>query len=189
MSTQFYRQAPDGSETGPFTHEGLRAAVLSGDLTEADEVRSEASTLWVGAGHIKGLFLGEAAEKQPVDSDDARRAAYDAQLEALRTGAYERAEQSRRQGRSAAWWHDPVGWEVYVAILLVMVGVIYSVWETPEHVRFPLPKRMGGPVQQGNFFFGTGPWSTLEYLLLWLDAVVVISGLAFGRMILTSRRK
>ncbi|MEQ9409322.1 MAG: hypothetical protein RIK87_16420 [Fuerstiella sp.] len=189
MSTQFFRQAPDGSETGLFTHEDLRAAALSGDLTEDDAVRAKESTLWVGACHIKGLFRGEAAEKPAMDSDDARRAAYDAQLEALRSGARERAEQSRRQGRSVLWWHSHVGWEAYVAVALLMVGVVYSVWGTPENVRFPLPIRMGGPAQQGHFFFGTGPWSTLEYVLLWCDAVVVIGGLAFGRMIRASEKR
>lgn len=206
MSTQFYRQSDDGRDTGPFSREELLAAAMLGELTEEDLVRSEGSSLWVSARRVKGLFREDAAvggdaelaKRSHADNDGvgvsssggtagAAQAAYEKQLAALQAGAAGELQTETARpgsGRSSGWWQDHIGWEVWLGVAVILGAIVYTVWVPSEQLRFP-PSQRGGTIAPADYyFFGTGPWSTLEYGLLWFDAVLVVGMLLFGRRLL-----
>ncbi|MEZ6060571.1 MAG: DUF4339 domain-containing protein [Planctomycetaceae bacterium] len=203
MSTQFYRQSDDGRETGPFSREELLAAAMLGELTEGDLVRSEGSSLWLSARRVKGLFPedaavgGEAELAKRIHAESegigvpsypgtaaAAQAAYEAQLRALESGGTDADSGRRSKNRRAAWWQGDVGWEVWLGVAVILAAIVYTVWVPSEQLRFPQSQRGGNMAPAGYFFFGTGPWSTLEYGLLWFDAGLVVGALLFGRRLL-----
>lgn len=184
MSNQFYRQADDGTESGPFSLEELQELAACGELRDQDLLRTENSTICVNACRIKGLFSG-VPSKETVSGD---RSAYEAQIAELIANPDAATARHSTARASMGSLHDHVGWEAVLGVLLIVMAVMYTIWGTPESARFPAPQRMSVQVPQGHFFFGTGPWSTLEYVLLWFDAVLVIVVLLFGRRILGSRK-
>ena len=120
----------------------------------------------------------------PVDND---RSVYEAQIAVLMANPEAAADHRSKRRESAGWWRDQVGWEVLLAAFLVISGVVYTIWGTPESTRFPVSASLQADVQDRHFFFGTGPWSTLEFVLLWFDATLLIGALIFGRRILRRR--
>jgi len=206
VSTQFYRQSDNGRETGPFSHDELLAAVLLGELSEDDQVRAEGSSLWLSARRVKGLFQEDSAVgaearsgKHDGSAGDgigvpsyggtagAAQAAYERQLAALQAGAagdLDTETARRSSSGSIGWWQGDVGWEVWLGVALILTAIVYTVWVPSEQFRFPPSQRGGNMTPAGYDFFGTGPWSVLEYGLLWFDAVLAVGMLLFGRRLL-----
>ncbi len=184
MNSQFYRQTDDGTEFGPFSRDALKDFVASGQLLENDLLRSVNSSVWVSARRIEGLFRKVDGEVS-IKGD---RSSYEAQIAELIANPATLSGQGSRDRLSLAGWQDQVGWEVVLAAILVIGAAVDMIWGTSESTRFPVAQGRHADVRQHYFFFDTGPWSILEYVLLWFDAVLLIGALAFGRRIL-SRRK
>lgn len=129
--------------------------------------------MWVSAAHVKGLFGAAPAEDvssargtRPAGTVNAAQAAYEAQLQALQAGADGDLDTRTDRRTSGGWWQESVAWEVWLGVALIVAGILYSVLVTPEHVRFP-PTQSLNSEPHSHYFFGTGPWSTVEYGLLW----------------------
>ena len=184
MASQWYQKTPT-AERGPLTFAELAQLVRVGTLGEDDLVRRDGQGEWQRVANVVGLL--RAARKGGSSETQGREQphkssppALDKPLSPVRVVRQESSRGDPEQGQAAAesgMWGGKVGLRTVLATILglaVITAAVVGGWHWHEEAtRFPLPTGLRPPPPAGRFFFGWGPLSLFEYLLVWADTAVV----------------
>lgn len=160
-------------ELGPLNFQELVELARAGTLSEDDLVREERAATWQPARTVIGLFHAARAIQQETHETTPAEAKVTAvkQTASAAAGRVSTAPDLRKQMTKS------------VALVMGFAATTIAVagWYLQRRatLRFPPPAALRPSTADGFYFLGTGPWSTLEYLLLWFDALVASAALAF----------
>jgi hypothetical protein len=190
MPSQWYHKASDG-ERGPLSFAEMAAMLRAGTLHEHDLVRREGQSQWQHAEDVVGLLraAGRRAEQPAAPpSDGGGRTTCSPQERTPKKSPVARDEErgaavdSPAQSSGGAWSAN-VGLRGILGSFLglaVIIGVFIGAWYWHvEATRFPMPAGLRPPPVTERFFFGWGPLSLFEYILVWIDAIVVAGFLVY----------
>lgn len=168
MTSQWFCKILD-EEKGPLELQDLIDMARSGTLREDDLVLPPNSTIWIPSRYVAALAeMKRDQESTPHNSPVAEL--YDSYIMNVAQneefGAILTPNSRQRQLSIGV---------ISLMIVIIVVG-IDSFWLSHPQTMFPQLSRLSRQYPVGHFFFGTGPWSTMELALLWFDCALVIWG-------------
>lgn len=193
MASQWYRQTPDG-ELGPFVFAELVESVRAGMVQSDGLVRRAGQSQWQRAGDVIGLFRAARLAAGPPVAVGSERDATEPQRPldiASRKSSHQvgRVVADAPSAISQSTTRSPrllsaeltagrvVG--VIAGVLVAVVAAAAGWYQYREATRFPLPAGLRLQPPTEYLFFGWGPLTLAEYIVVWADACLAGTFLAY----------
>ena len=184
MASQWYCQVL-GVELGPLSFTEMAEMVRAGTLGADDAVRREGERKWGRACDVIGLFRAAARldrERGVQQRSGTPPAAADAGAASPRRDDDQpnNVADTRRSGRASG---NQVGYGIVLSLVGAIAALALLAWAGwywhREATRFPPPTALRALAPEGHFFFGWGPFTLVECVLLWFDVLFVAAFAVF----------
>lgn len=168
---------------GPMPFQELVNLIRSGTLSRDSVVRREDDTEWQCVEDVVGLTHAARVEtdETPMETMSVAHTQNEQQKstltseENIKTFSEPSPTKSffaTKLDRRSIKWFVTTG---------AIVAAFLICWRwSAERARFPMPSWLKQQTSGEYFFIGTGPWSVVEYGILWFDIVLVTTLLSYA---------